>query len=73
MSEPAYGVLRGTLMLSCALLLCAVLILLRIGGVTVHTYTYELYLCALELVRSPVAMLLTAFVAVVGIEERLSP
>ena len=70
MCEPAYSVLRGMLLLSCTLVGCSLIILLWIGDVTI--YTYELYLCALEMARAPAAMLLLAAIGTVCIEDIVS-
>ena len=67
MCDPAYGVLTGLLRLCCAFAVCALVMLLYIGRFSV--YTYELYLCALELMRAPASLILLAAVSTVCIEE----
>ena len=69
MNEYTYSVVRGSLLLSCTLLLSAALMLLKVGEVTVHNY--ELYTCALEFIRAPAGLLLFAAVVSICIEERL--
>lgn len=68
MCEPAYAMLRGTLVLSCTLVFCSLVIFFDIGVVTVDTY--DLYLCALELAKAPVGLILVAAIGTVFIEER---
>ena len=67
MCEPAYMLLRGAMLLSCALLFCSLMILISIGQPTYHTY--ELYLCAKEMSTAPAALLLLASIGTVCIEE----
>lgn len=67
MCEPAYSVLRGMLLLSCTLAGCAIAILLSIGDVTV--YTYRLYQYAVEMAKTPSALLLLAAIGTVCIED----
>ena len=47
LSEEAFGMVRGTLCVSCAMLYCSVMLLLHIGALTPRTYA--LYRLAAEL------------------------
>jgi hypothetical protein len=69
MSEDTYSVVRGSLLLSCTLLLCAAMLLLKVGEVTVHNY--QLYLCAMELIRAPAGLLLCTLVVSACIEDKV--
>jgi len=68
MCPAARGALAGTLKLSCAMLLCALAILLRIGAV--DTGNYHLYITALEMAKTPAGLLLIAAIGTVLIEEQ---
>jgi hypothetical protein len=68
MSETASGILTGVLKLSCAMLLCAFAVFISIGAPSLANW--GLYQLALELTRTPAALLLMAVISVVCIEER---
>ena len=68
LSEYTYSILRGSLLLSCTLLFSALLLLLRVGEVTVHNF--DLYLCALDFIQAPAGLLLFATVISLCIEDR---
>ncbi|HHU23271.1 MAG TPA: hypothetical protein GXZ52_07675 [Clostridiales bacterium] len=68
MCNPAWGALKGTLMLCCAMVFCAFIILVEIGPVSIDTY--HLYLYAKELATAPAGLLLIAAIGTVCIEEQ---
>ena len=68
MSETAAGILTGVLKLSCVMLLCAFAVFITIG--TPSLSNWNLYQLALELTRTPAALLLLAVICAVCIEER---
>lgn len=68
MCEPAWGALRGTLMLCCTMAFCAFMILVDIEPVSIRTY--DLFRCAKELAAAPAGLLLIAAIGTVCIEER---
>lgn len=68
MCEPAWGALRGTLMLCCTMAFCAFMILVDIEPFSIRTY--DLFRCAKELAAAPAGLLLIAAIGTVIIEER---
>ena len=70
MSDIAWVVIRINLLLSCASLLAALIILIAIGDT--NTDNIHLYLTAKELMNMPPALLFIAGIGSVCIEERVS-
>ena len=68
MSDAAYLVLSLSLLLSCAMLLCAWLLLLHMGPLT--PAVRETWCMARELYTSPAGVLLVGAIACVLLEER---
>lgn len=68
MYPPAMDALIGTLKLSCAVALCAFIILIDIGPV--NTSNYYLYITAREMANVPAGLLLIAALGTVILEEQ---
>lgn len=71
MSDEAWSVLRGALIMCCALLFSAFVIIIDLGEI--NAGNYNLYRSAVELAESPPALLFTAAIVSVCIEERVNP
>jgi hypothetical protein len=67
MGEPAYSILKGCLLISCALLLGAAV--LHLLGDGFSATTYPIYYCAKEMAQLPAAILLIATIGSVIVED----
>ena len=71
MSEMAYGIWRGTLMLCCAIMLCAFAILIDIDQSSADTWSWPLFELACEMFRLSASLLLIASLGVFCIEDKM--
>ena len=68
MCDAAFHALAYTLKLCCVMLLCSVIILIHIGGLT--PANHHIYRLAMELAASPAGLLLIAAIVSVLFEEK---
>ena len=67
MADKTYAILRGTLLVSCTMLLCSLALFLTSGGATIRGF--EAYMTAQELFSLSAVILLMGSIAAIVAEE----
>ncbi len=70
LSPPAYGLIKGGLVLSCALLAASLALVLHAGPLSAHNV--HIHRLAADLYRAPLGVLLLTHLGALLVEERLS-